>query len=166
MTIDPADLPPDVRRGLLDQLRSQIGDSNYRELMDRADEDQVLKAMLTSSAESRPSAPSKSSPPAWAVIVGKVLLIALLGGMAWLIGTVHPAGRAFAGAAMGVFWTFAFDAPGFGFGAVIGGALGGGLGKKLDGAMGGAIIGGWAVVLIRVALEWLAKQAASITRYR
>jgi len=165
MTIDPADLPPDVRRGLLDQLRSQIGDSQYRELMNRADEDQVLKAMLTS-AESRPSAPAKPSPPAWAVIVGKLMLAALFGGVAWLIGTVHPGGRAFAGAAMGILLSFAFDMPGFGFGAVVGGALGGLFGKKMDAAMGGVFIGGWAVVLIRVGLEWLAKQAASITRYR
>lgn len=165
MTIDPSDLPPEVRRGLLDQLRSQIGDSSYRELMDKSDEDQILRILLKS-AESEPARPAKPAPPGWAVFAGKILLAILFGGLAWLIGTIHPAGRAFAGAAFGILTSFWLDAPGFAFGAVVGGAVGGLFGKKLDAAAGGVFIGGWGVVLIRFALEWLAKQTASIIRYR
>src|SRR3990172_2937200 len=164
MTINPSDLPPEVRRGLLDQLRSQIGDSQYRELMNRADEDQVLSVLLKET-QSRPTAPERPSPPGWLVIVAKLVVAGLLVGAAWLIGTAHWAGRSLAGAGAGLAFSIAFDMPGFAFGGVIGGAVGGAFGKKLDAAMGGVFIGGWAVVLIRGGVEWLAKQGANLNRY-
>lgn len=164
MTITPSDLPPEARRAMLDRLRSQIGESQYRELTDRADEDQILEVMLRQ-AGSQPAGQTRPSPPAWAVVVGKLVLAAGLGGLAWLVGVESRAGRALAGAAAGVLFSFAFDVPGFAFGGVIGGALGGAFGKKLDAAMAGVFIGGWSVVLIRIAVEWLAKKAAEITRY-
>ncbi|MGQ0701880.1 MAG: hypothetical protein ACT4PM_01955 [Gemmatimonadales bacterium] len=165
MTIDPKDLSPEVRQGLLDQLRSHVGEARYRELMSQVDEDQVLTAILK-------QAPAGSSPkaeprvPWWLKLVGTLGFAGLLGLGAWLFGTDHWAGRTLAGATIGVALSLAYPMSGFAIGAFLGGALGGALGKKLDAAFGGAMIGGLAVTLIRVAVEWLAKQMADLTRIR
>lgn len=164
MTISPSDLPPDARRALLDQLRSQIGDSQFEQLTDRASQDQILEVMLRQ-AESQPASSARRPPPWWAVVVGKLVLAGGLFGLASLAGTERGLGRALAGAGWGLALSLGFPLSGFGWGAAIGGAVGGGFGTKLDHAVGGAFIGGWAVVLIRLAVEWLAKQAADLTRH-
>ena len=87
--MNPSDLPREAKRALLEQLRNQLGESQYEELTSRASEDQILRAILRES-HSEP-AKKESSLPTWVYVIGWVLIVVVLLGLGSRVG-VGPAG--------------------------------------------------------------------------
>jgi hypothetical protein len=103
MRPNASDLPNDVRQNLVDQIRNQVGDSEYDRLVDQMGENQlidyVLQKMDTNSSQVSASIrPTPQTPgnKAWEVIkyiifvVGVVLFLLLAGQKPWdsIIGAI------------------------------------------------------------------------------
>ena len=163
MEIRVSDLPHEARQELLRRIREQMGESQYRSLVEAVGEDKLLEAAFQQ-AGAPAREPARGSPPTWLMWVGWIAAVALLGGLGWLVG--GRVGWIFGGAAMGLVLAPAWfgGSPGCVAGAVLGGAVGGGAGGSGDSAFGGALGGGVLGLLIQLGLGWLAKTSAEMTR--
>ena len=85
-----SDLPPDLRRQLLNTIRDQVGGSNYRAMVDAMGEDRLLDVAVD--AATRQGAGSSSSDSSLGESLGEaiggLIGLALVCGACWLIWVV------------------------------------------------------------------------------
>jgi hypothetical protein len=80
MALTADDLPPEVKRQLLDRLRAQIGDANYDQLVVTYGEDGVVNLLLRQMGPEQPAPRASAKLPEW--MMGCAVLTLL--GMAFL----------------------------------------------------------------------------------
>jgi len=160
--IKASDIPEPAKRALLQHIRGQIGESQYRELAESVGEDKLLELALQLQPAPVPARErARPSPATWLVWVAWIAAAALLGGLGWLVG--GRVGWIFGGAAMGLApFALWLGSPGSwprGVipGGMLGGAIGGGVGASADAAFWGGVIGGFAGLLFHLGLRWLTR---------
>jgi hypothetical protein len=80
MTITASDLPSDVKQGLLNRIREQIGQEKYREMVDVLGEDKVLDMVLE-----KTNSKSESS-WTWKEILGVIVFFSFWGAVGYQDG--------------------------------------------------------------------------------
>ena len=83
-----SDLPSELRKDLLDQVRSRIGNTKYQELVDSAGEDEIIEALFVGSADQPEPPPSAASKVAdfFTTVLTWAICLAVVLGFFWSAG--------------------------------------------------------------------------------